>query len=416
MRYLFTTVPGSSHVLPLVPLAHAALAAGHEVAVATSGAGLSSAVSAGLTAIATDDGRSARPYEEMARVMHETDRGSRQNDAELVDYFGATFAEVGSAMLPGLLDAARAWRADAVIYPPPHPAGLLAARALGIPAVLHNLGIRRPTFGPALAKLEPLAQRLGVPGPREADLQIDLSAPSLANHVQGPPQENTIPHTLRMHPSPYNGAGPLPAWALRRPGDGTRRVVVTLGSLPASYGRGELLRDIILGTRDLAVELIVATGDVELPALPQPLPGHARLVGWVPLRPLLATSDVLIHHGGLSSMYTAFVAGVPQCLIPAPGAGGEPNARIVSGRGAGLGLAMDEVTPEAVRSALRELLDRPDYGRVSADVAAEIDAMPLPAEVIGRLDRFVAEAGRTAPPAPPPAGTSRETAGGRGAR
>lgn len=388
MRYLFTTIPGTSHMLPLVPLAHAALAAGHDVLVAGSGSALTVASSAGLHTFATDDGRSAEPYEEFGRVMADTNRGSELPDSELVTYFGSVFARTGELMMDGLLEAASDWRADAVIYPPPHPAGLLAARAAGVPAVLHNLGVRRPTFGPAVAAMEPVAERLGITGSREADVEIDLSAPSLESPVQGPVQKNTIPHHLSMSYSPYSGGGELPRRLTKR---GTKpRVAVTLGSLPSSYGKGETLRDIVLATADLDIDLVIATGSADVPALPTPLPQHVTLLDWVPLRALLENCDALIHHGGLGTIYTALYAGVPQLSVPAPGTDAGPNARVPVARGAGLSLDIADLTAEAVSSRLRDLLGKSEYREASEEVAAEMRGMPVPSTVIGQLSELCA--------------------------
>ncbi|MGW7516427.1 glycosyltransferase [Streptomyces sp. NPDC054796] len=389
MRYLFTTIPGTSHMLPLVPLAHAALAAGHEVLVASSGPALRVAASAGLHAVPTDDGRSAGPYEELGRVMGGTSKGKDLPDSELVTYFGSVFARIGELMLDGLVEAAADWRADAVVYPPPHPAGLLAARAAGVPAVLHNLGIRRPTFGPAVAAMAEAAERRGIEGAREADIQVDLSAPSLENFVQGPVQHNTVPHTVAMNYSPYNGGGELPLALLRR---GSRpRVAVTLGSLPATYGEGTQLRDVVLGTAELGVDLVVATGGAELPALPDPLPPHVTLVDWVPLRALLGSCDALVHHGGLGTMYAAFHAGVPQLAVPAPGTDAGPNAAVPVARGAGLRLDLAEVTADAVAERVGKLLDEPEYRKASEEVAVEMREMPTPGGAVDALTRLCGE-------------------------
>lgn len=388
MRYLFTTIPGTSHVLPLVPLAHAALAAGHDVLVAGSGPALDVASSAGLHTFVTDDGSSAEQYRELGRVMSGTSRGTDLPDSELVTYFGSVFGRIGELMLDGLTEAASDWRADAVVYTPPHPGGLFAARAAGVPAVLHNLGIRRPTFGPAVAAMEPAAEKRGITGSREADVQIDMNAPSLENRVQGPVEGNTVPHTLPMRYAPYNGGGELPRRLMKR---GQKpRIAVTLGSLPSTYGEGETLRDIVLATADMGVDLVVATGGVEVPAMPSPLPAHVTLLDWVPLRALLETCDALIHHGGLGTMYAAFHAGVLQLAVPEPGTDAGPNTAMLVDRGAGQRLDLGDLTVEAAAGALRDLLGDPGYRKASEEVAAEIREMPAPGTVIGRLSELCA--------------------------
>ncbi|MER5938941.1 MULTISPECIES: nucleotide disphospho-sugar-binding domain-containing protein [unclassified Streptomyces] len=390
MRYLFTTIPGASHMLPLVPLAHAALAAGHDVLVAANGSARTTAASAGLHTVATDDGRSVRPYDDLVRRFTETDVSWNLTPGEVIEHVAGVFAEVAGGMADGLVDIARTWKADAVVYCPPAVAGLLAARAVGIPAVLHGIGTRRPTFRPALNRLAPVAERFGVTDPAEAEVEIDLSPPSLETIHQDAPHQGGAAHTLPMRYAPYTGGAELPDWALRR-GD-RPRIAVTLGSLRVFYSDGAHLRDILKGTEELDVEVVLTTSGAELTALPSPLPGHVRTVDWMPLRALLATCDAIVHHGGMGTMYAAFDAAVPQLGVPMAHDDGWANAQVPVARGAGLMLEGRKATGTDIADALRELLGEPRYRRASEEVAAEMRAMPTPADVMRRLPEWLGAA------------------------
>ncbi|QFZ21437.1 nucleotide disphospho-sugar-binding domain-containing protein [Saccharothrix syringae] len=382
MRLLFTTIPGASHMLPLVPLAHAALAAGHEVLVAASGSALRVAVGAGLPAIAIDDGEAGQTYEKLAHMVAERSTGARITDAEHIDYIASVFGRMGEIMLDRLVDAARTWGAEAVVYPPPHVAGLVAARAVGVPAVLHGIGTPRPTFRPALVHLLKAVDRAGVVAPGEADVEVDLSPASLPRFTQDAPVRPAGVPTVRMRYTPYNGGAELTRGLLTR---GARpRVVVTLGSIPGIYGDGDVLREVVQGTADLGVELVLATGDASLAALPTPLPPHVTAVGWVPLRQLLATGDLVIHHGGMGTMYTAFDAGVPQVVLTLPD-DSLPNARTACERGAGAMLPMSGTTADDLAPVVADVLRDPSYRAASREVAVEMRAMPSPATALGRL-------------------------------
>ncbi|TXS52193.1 DUF1205 domain-containing protein [Streptomyces sp. uw30] len=390
MRYLFTTIPGASHMLPLVPLAHAALAAGHDVLVAANGSARTTAASAGLHTAATDDGRSVRPYDDLVRRFTETDVSWNLTPGEVIEHVAGVFAEVAGGMADGLVDIARTWKADAVVYCPPAVAGLLAARAVGIPAVLHGIGTRRPTFRPALNRLAPVAERFGVRDPAEAEVEIDLSPRSLETIHQDAPHQGGAGHTLPMRYAPYTGGAELPDWALRR-GD-RPRIAVTLGSLRVFYSDGAHLRDILKGTEELDVEVVLTTSGAELTALPSPLPGHVRTVDWMPLRALLATCDAIVHHGGMGTMYAAFDAAVPQLGVPMAHDDGWANAQVPVARGAGLMLEGRKATGTDIADALRELLGEPRYRRASEEVAAEMRAMPTPADVMRLLPELLGAA------------------------
>lgn len=388
MRVLFTTLPGTSHVLPWVSLAQAAQSAGHDVLAAVSGPALETAAGAGLHAVATDDGEARRNYEKLADMLAEGGSGMEIGGEQMARYVGSVFADTSTAMMDGLLDAARKWGPDLVVYTPPTVAGLVTARVLGVPAVMHGLGTPLPTPPGALAGFAAEAARHGVPDLAKEirDVEIDVSPPSL--DAFGPPRapahRNSV---LPMRFTAYTGGAHLPDWLLER---GPRpRVVATLGSFTRWFGEGSLMREIVLGTRDLGVDLVVATAGAGLPALPDPLPDHVTLVDWVPMRALLGVSDAVIHHGGLGTMYAAFAAGVPQLVLPAAAGPALANARTIAARGAGALIDMDEATPATVKPAVEDVLVNPAYRQAGQEVAAEMAAMPAPARVVDQLTDFV---------------------------
>lgn len=229
MRYLFTSMPVSSHLMPLVPLAHAALAAGHEVLVATGGPAARTARAAGLVTVEAGERLRARePYEDLLRMLERGEAGTAADDATAFAVHGRAFGEVGARMLDDLIGIARTWGADAVVYPGIHSAALIAARAVGVPAVLHGYGTPLPTFGPALEHLAPHAARAGVEKVWEAEIEIDVLPPSLSNFTEVPTDIGRPEHVLRMRYGCFNNGGDLPRWALER-GD-RPRVTATCGS------------------------------------------------------------------------------------------------------------------------------------------------------------------------------------------
>ncbi|TWP50523.1 DUF1205 domain-containing protein [Lentzea tibetensis] len=386
MRFLFTTLPGTSHTLPWVSLAQAAQSAGHDVLAAVSGPALQTAADAGLLAVATDDGEARRNYEKLADMLAEGGSGMEVGGEQMARFVGKVFADTSAAMIDGLLDTARAWQPDLVVYTPPAVAGLVTARVLGVPAVMHGLGTPLPTPPPALAAFAAEAERRGVPDLTKEvrDVEIDVSPPSL--DAFGPPAQRRS--VLPMRFTAYTGGSHLPEWLLSR---GPRpRVVLTLGSFTRWFGDGGLMREVVLGTADLGVDLVVATAGADLPALPDPLPEHVTLVDWVPMRALLAVSDSVIHHGGLGTMYAAFAVGVPQLVLPAAAGPAVANARLVAARGAGAVVAMDSAVPATLKPAVEDVLVNSAYRKASEEVAQEMAAMPAPSRVVEQLADFTA--------------------------
>ncbi|MFB7300808.1 glycosyltransferase [Streptomyces rubiginosohelvolus] len=393
MRLLFTTLPGTSHALPWISLAQAAQSAGHDVLAAVSGPALRTAADAGLAAVSTDDGEARRAYHKLADMLAEGGSGMEIGGEEMGRFVGSVFADTSTAMIDGLLAAARNWRPDLVVYTPPMVAGLLTARVLGVPAVMHGLGTPLPTPMPALAGFAAEAAKRGVPEftKEVRDIEIDVSPPSL-DPFAPPRQPAHRQSVLPMRFTAYTGGSQLPGWLLEpreRP-----RVVATLGSFTHWFGEGDLMREIVLATRDSGVDLVVATAGAELQALPDPLPDHVTLVDWVPMRNLLAVSDAVVHHGGLGTMYAAFAAGVPQLVLPAAAGPALANARTVVARGTGALLDMEQASSTALKSAVEDVLNTASYRTASAEVAEEMAAMPTPARVVDQLADLVRAHGR----------------------
>lgn len=390
MRYLFTSMPVSSHFMPLVPLAHAALAAGHEVLVATSGPAARTAAAAGLVTVDAGTARDARqPYDDLLQTLERAEAGSAPDDATSLKVHGRAFGEIGARMLDDLVEIARAWRADTVVYPGIHSAALVTARAVGMPAVLHGYGTPLPTFGPALEYLAPHAAKLGVERVSEAEIEIDVLPPSLTNFAELPVELGRPEQVLPMRYGCFNNGGALPLWALRR--GGTPRVTATCGSAAAMTREGALYRDIVLATEKLGAELVLLTADAELPELPVKLPPHVRQERWVPLRELLDGCDAVVHHGGSGTVLSSFAAGVPQVSLPMPGTVNVSNARTVTARGAGPTLDINDIGPEAVTEALAETLRGLGPGQAAREVAAEMAAMPSPAAVVRQITELITE-------------------------
>jgi UDP:flavonoid glycosyltransferase YjiC (YdhE family) len=141
---------------------------------------------------------------------------------------------------------------------------------------------------------------------------------------------------------------------------------------------------IIAAAPDVDAEFVLALGDrVDLDAL-GPLPSNVRAAGWIPLNSLLATSSLLIHHGGAGAAMTPLAMGVPQLVAPS-GADRHINAAAVQDRGVGLNVEEHELDARVIN----QLLGEDKFRTAAAEVAAEIAAMPSPAEVASRLVDFV---------------------------
>src|SRR4051812_12521390 len=144
MRLLFSTTPGDGHVLPVLPLARAAGAAGHDVAFATGPEYGSRMEAEGFTSF--DVGLSAaelgRQYAPIQAAL-QLDKVPVPDRRQLV--FTSRFAKLEApARLDDLLAVAEEWRPDAIVHESCELAAPIVAAARGIPSYHHSFGRRVP--------------------------------------------------------------------------------------------------------------------------------------------------------------------------------------------------------------------------------------------------------------------------------
>jgi UDP:flavonoid glycosyltransferase YjiC (YdhE family) len=369
MRVLIATSPGVGHILPTVSTAWALRAAGHDVILATGGHS-DLAAHAGLhvvdTAPGVDFGQVFRNF-----VVDTPGQapGPGTDQLDLLDFVGRMFATVSGYSSDRTVELARRWRPDIVLFSPLQGVGLLAAQVVDVPAVAHTIGVAQPAalWSGVTKYLAEDYERFGVL-PTEPAAVLDVSPPSL----RAPDSEG-----WSMRYVPYNGGAILPPWLLEpreRP-----LVTVTLGSvLPLMAGVGALL-PFVAAAGAVDVDFVVTLGGAR-PADFGAVPDNVRLVEWVPLGPLLAVSDAVIHHGGSGTTLTALDAGLPQLVLP-QGADQFLNAAGLAKVGAGAVVRPEELDADRIA----ELLADTSMRAVAEGIAAEMAAQPTPADLVPRV-------------------------------
>ncbi len=332
MRVLFASLASVGHTYPMIPLAVAARAAGHEVYFAAG-----EAVHAPLAA------NGLRPF--------------RPADA-----FYEMYAE---DLAPELARLAP----DLVVHGWGVPGAAIAAARAGIPGLWHGFGRMIPP-GIGLELPTAVAEASGRP-------HLDICPPSLQDSGFRAAVER-----IELRPVPYSEPAPLPEW------DGHRRslplVYLTLGT---AFGTPELLATVIEGLAPLAARVVVAAGRVPVEQFGD-VPATVTVRRWVPQAELLPYIDLVVHHGGSGTTLGALAAGVPQLILP-QGADQFANAEAVSAAGAGLRLTSGEVSAEAIAAYVGRLLPRrSDHRDAARALAGEIARMPAPEQVARRLPEY----------------------------
>lgn len=389
MRVLCTCLPGHGHFNPMLALAQGLERAGHEVAFATAADFCPHIERTGFPAFPTGLA--------LARQMEEARSRYPEQDALTAM---ARFEQFVPRMLAGVAAPARAadlvplvqtWKPDLLVHDETEFAGPVAAAAAGIPWADQSVGILRPLAMARLAgeTLAPLCEQHGVDvgpfGGLFRYLYIDVAPPSLQSGEIG---EIAVAHAVQNATiEPGTEGDDLPEWVRELPDD--RPVVyVSLGTVFNARAR-DVFAAVLAALRDEPVTAILTVGHDNDPASFGPQPEHLHVERFIPQSLLLPYCHAVVNQGG-TAILPILAHGLPLLLLP-QGANQFHNAEACVAAGVGRRLLPAEVTPEAVRAAVRALLDDRRLADAARGVQAELSAMPGPERGVALLEQLAAE-------------------------
>ncbi len=116
--------------------------------------------------------------------------------------------------------------------------------------------------------------------------------------------------------------------------------------------------------------MIVTAGGRAIEEIAGPIPDNARLANYLPFEWVLPKADVFVTNGGYGSVNQAMSFGIPLVTAGLTEDKADVNAR-VAWSGVGIDLATNNPTPQALREAVRTVLDKPDYRSRASAMANE---------------------------------------------
>ena len=402
MRVLFTCMFGAGHFQPLVPFARALVSAGHDVGFA-SPPNLAPRVDAnGFRCLVTPSWSLAslakRLGIENTRTIAESGQLLRSSAIELAPLDvrelarRRLFPELSpQALLPDLLALRSRWAPDLVVSDNYEFAGRVAAEAWGIPHATLKVGnvypySERHTLVPPM---DALRATVGLPGDPEGAMLFRY-----CYFLTEPPglqaAMDTLPATaVRLrHVVDHTGPETRPGW------------LADLADRPTIYATAGtnfnktpgLLEDILAALRDEPINLILTVGRDRDPADFGPQPPDVHVERYIPQALLFDAVDLVVSHGGTGTMLAALAHGLPMVNIPI--AADQPeNAARCAAVGCGLTVDAQQLTPEAIRVAVRTVLAEPRYREQARRLQAEMLALPEVDTAVALLEQL---ASRTA--------------------
>ena len=388
MRVLFTTQPAVGHFHPLVPLAQALAARGHEVAFACAASFCPTVEAAGLRGVPAGldwlEAEAERAFPELRAVPP----GLETNRWWVSNIFGRSTAP---RMAADVVALARSWQPDLLVRDGYEFGGIVAAEHLGLPHAASGAGLFFPLpllqqlIGPHLAALR---HGYGLPpDPGLAALARYLVLAFLPRwFLDDPAMVPPVTHFLRPLIFDRGAGDTLPVWAAHLPARPT--VYVTLGTVfnrtPGAFAA------MLAGLRDEPVNVLVAVGRNQDPAGFGPQPDNVHIERYIPQTLLFPQCDAVVTHGGLNTVLAALTHGLAMVIMPL-----QADQFINAERCATLGVAriieQDRRTPEAIRAATREILQEPRYRTNAERLRDEMAALPGPEHAVALLERLAAE-------------------------
>jgi UDP:flavonoid glycosyltransferase YjiC (YdhE family) len=381
VRVLFSSTSGYGHVFPMLPLARAFVAAGHDVRWALSPESCGHLAGTGIETSPSGPGGA---IERAARreVLSQAEEVAPEGRAAFVfpRMFGAALMPL---MVRDLLPLAQEWGPDLLVHENGELAAPLVGAVLGVPSITHAFGgaIPERLLAEAGERVAPVWAAHGQPLPPYAgcfsSLYLDLCPPS----VQSVPADH-IGAVTPLRPVADTGEPPagLPGYLEddRRP-----LVYLTLGTV---RNRSPVLHTAVDALSALPVRVLVTVGPDGDPAALGDQPDNVHVERWVHQPQVLEHCSVVVSHAGSGTFLGALARGLPQLCLP-QAADQFRNSEGGLRSGSVLVLRPPEATGEAVAAAVGRLLEEPEFRQHAAVVGAEIAGMPSPADVVGALQR-----------------------------
>ncbi len=404
-RCLVYTSPARGHLYPIVPTLEELRRRGHEVVVRTLASEVETMRSLGFETAAMDpaierrgidDWKASTPIGALReglrgffdRARHDGPDLLRAVEEERPDFLLVdinTWGAMAAAEVTGLPWAT--WCPYFLPIPsreaPPFGLGLPPARG---PLARWRNDLLRPLLFGIYNRLAPDldAVRAHLGAPPLGDLPSAMVRPPLMLYLTAEPFEyprSDWPPSVRLvGPGVWDPPAEPPAWL-----EDSDRPLILVTCSTEFQNDGKLVRTALEALAGEDVDVVVTTAGVDLSDLSPP--PNARVVKFLPHRPILERAACVVCHGGMGITQKALASGVPVCAVPF-GRDQLDVARHVEVAGAGTRLPAARLRPDRLRSAVREAMGR----KAGAErIAAAFTAAGGPGAAVDALEGLLGQ-------------------------
>jgi UDP:flavonoid glycosyltransferase YjiC (YdhE family) len=398
MRVLITTRGSSGHLLPLAPIGHACVEAGHEVLVAAQEQHRANVERVGLPFAPVGD----PPAEEWMPLMDEFSKLDLDtaNDRMVGDFFAGIDVR---ASLPALTELVAQWRPHLIVRESWEFASTIVGEQHAVPVARVGLGLTSlevASIEVAAPTVDRIRRDRGLPGDPDGVRLGEGHYFTFIPEAIDPALDGLAPVVHRFR-DPIAEPPPLPdLW----PGNDDPLVYLTFGSVAAGAHLPyfpALYRTAIDALAELPIRLLITIGNDRDPAelASDALPPNVRVERWVSQDAVSPRAAAIVCHGGYGTTLHALARGTPLVVLPLFSTDQWENAAAVARAGAGIALDAERGersvldlpgadTLARLRPALERVLGEPSFQREAERVAESIRALPPVDQAPAVLERL----------------------------
>jgi len=293
-------------------------------------------------------------------------------------------------MATDIVQLAETWRPDIVVREYSEFGGGIAAAALGVPCVLHGLGLWlniEEFANVGGADLRTVAAEFGVTDDDLGWIDGDLYLDPCPTFLQAPSQRPYPAASQSIRPVAFDkttGPATLPSWVDHLHHD---RPVIYIGLGTVMDRRGVILKAILDDLVELDAELIVTTGPGRLPNNLGPQLPHVHIEQYLPFTQLLSHCDLVVCHGGWGTVIGALTYGIPLVCVPIS-ADGFINAERCEATGLGRTVPGQALQPGLIDRAVQTILQQSSYRDAAHQALTQIADMPHPNQAARAIENL----------------------------
>ncbi len=383
MRFLFTVQPLIGHFHAMLPLAIALRDHGHEIAFAT-GKSFGAAVQrAGFQHFPCGLDFSGEPNNIFETLPAWGSLKAKYPSMPVQQVYGFIQA-LSPRLADDVIDVLRTWKPAVIVRDPLEFGGYIAAESYRIPHATITWAVYINPKALCPEALVGLRQRYRLPDDPELNT---LDRYLVFNFLPPAWKFPTAPfpgvtHRFCAPPFDMSSDTRLPDWLSDLPDRPT--VYATLGT---TFNRApDTFRAILAALSTEDVNAIVTVGRSMDPAQFRPLPAHIHVEEYIPQTIILPHCDAIVFHGGYNSLHSALWHGLPMVITPQEAGDQYPTGLLCNKLGAGILVKGSPPEPDAIRTALRAVLQEGSYRARAQQLRRDIEALPGLTDAVKSLE------------------------------